>query len=127
MKPTLSRPNPAPTGTLLDVSSNAIDIIATPPPGPGNPKRRDPPDVSHFDKLPNSAQISIQALAVVNGQGVSTLWRNCKEDPDFPRPIRLSPGCTRFNVGDIRAYLLKKAATSARPKRQQRRKGQVAI
>ncbi len=125
MKPILPRQNSAAPGTLLRVSSNAIDNVASPPPGSG--KRRAPPDISHFDKLPNSAQISIQALAVVNGQGVSTLWRNCKEDPDFPRPIRLSPGCTRFNVGDIRAYLLKKADTSARPVRKRRLKGQVAI
>lgn len=70
------------------------------------------PNVSHFDTLPNAANISIKAFAAVNGQGVSTLWRHCKQDPDFPRPIRLSPGCTRFNVGEIRAYLAKKAAAS---------------
>ena len=84
------------------------------------------PNVSHFDDLPNAALISIKALAAVNGQGVSTLWRKCKEDPDFPQPIRLSPGCTRFNVGDIRAYLAKMAGASLKPKRALRMKGQVA-
>lgn len=69
-------------------------------------------NVSHFDTLPNAANISIKAFAAVNGQGVSTLWRHCKQDPEFPRPIRLSAGCTRFNVGEIRAYLAKKAAAS---------------
>lgn len=84
------------------------------------------PNVSHFDTLPNAALISIKALAAVNGQGVSTLWRHCKEDPEFPRPIRLSPGCTRFNVGEIRAYLAKKAAASAKPGRRARQTGEGA-
>lgn len=83
------------------------------------------PNVSHFDTLPNAANISIKAFAAVNGQGVSTLWRHCKQDPDFPRPIRLSAGCTRFNVGEIRAYLAKKAAASrlAQPARPRTAKG----
>lgn len=85
------------------------------------------PNVSHFDTLPNAANISIKAFAAVNGQGVSTLWRHCKQDPDFPRPIRLSPGCTRFNVGEIRAYLAKKAAASrlTQPVRPRTAKGAV--
>lgn len=82
-------------------------------------KRR--PNVAHFDTLPNAALISIKALAAVQGQGVSTAWRHCKQDPDFPKPIRLSPGCTRFNVGEIRAYLAKKAASS-KPRLTARRK-----
>ncbi len=84
------------------------------------------PNVSHFDTLPNAALISIKALAAVQGQGVSTLWRHCKQDPDFPKPIRLSPGCTRFNVGEIRAYLAKKAAAS-KPRLSVRRKLQGVV
>lgn len=88
---------------------------------------RTPPDVSHFDQLPDTALVPIRALAAVMGKGVSTAWRNTQNDPDFPRPIRMSAGCTRFKVGDIRAYLAKKAAASARPVRKQRLKGQVAV
>ena len=69
----------------------------------------------------------IKTLAALIGQGISTAWRNTQNDPDFPRPIRMNAGCTRFNVGAIPAYLLKKANTSARPVRKQRLKGQVAI
>ena len=85
------------------------------------------PNVSHFDTLPNAANISIKAFAAVNGQGVSTLWRHCKQDPDFPRPIRLSAGCTRFNVGEIRAYLAKKAAASKPAQSLRRRAVKVAV
>jgi predicted DNA-binding transcriptional regulator AlpA len=59
------------------------------------------------------------------GKGVSTAWRDIRHDPDFPKPIRLSAGCTRFKVGDIRAYLAMKADASAKPKLSQRVKGQV--
>lgn len=94
-----------------------------------NPKKRDPaprPDISHFDKLPDAAMISIKALATVVDKGISTVWRNCQQDPDFPRPIRLGPGCTRFKVGDIRAYLAVKASAPIKPKRARRTKGQGA-
>ncbi len=90
-----------------------------------SPKRR--PDVSHFDKLPNAALIAINALAAVMGKGVSTAWRDIRNDPEFPKPIRLSAGCTRFRVGDIRQYLADKADASAQPKRSQRVKGKGAL
>ena len=83
-------------------------------------------DISHFDKLPDAAMISVKALATVVAKGVSTVWRNCQQDPDFPKPIRLGPGCTRFKVGDIRVYLAMKTGASIKPKRNQRKKGQVA-
>ena len=98
---------------------------AKPAHAPNAPKCKARPDVSHFDKLPDAALIAIRALAAVLGKGVSTAWRDVRNDPDFPKPIRLSTGCTRFKVGDIRAYLAKKASASAKPKRSQRKKGQV--
>jgi len=98
-----------------------MKIAAKPP----TQKRR--PDVSHFDDLPDAALIAIDALAAVMGKGVSTAWRNIRNDPDFPRPIRLSAGCTRFKVGDIRTYLTRKTDASARPKRRHRLKGMVAL
>ncbi len=98
-----------------------MDTAAKPP----TKTRR--PDVSHFDALPDSALVAISALAAVTGGGVSTAWRHVRTDPDFPKPIRLSAGCTRFRVGDIRAYLAKKANESTKPKRAHRVKGEVEI
>ena len=95
------------------------------PPTASTPKALARPDVSHFDKLPDAALIAIRALAAVMGKGVSTAWRDIRNDPDFPKPIRLSAGCTRFKVGDIRAYLAMKADATAKPKRSQRMKGKV--
>lgn len=104
-----------------NVSPMAANILHN-----ANPEPALRPDISHFDKLPDAAMISIKALATVVDKGISTVWRNCKQDPDFPKPIRLGPGCTRFKVGDIRAYLAAKASASAKPKRAQHPKGQVA-
>ena len=103
--------------------SNLTPIAPAVTPAP-EPARR--VDISHFDKLPDAAMISVKALATVVAKGVSTVWRNCQQDPDFPKPIRLGPGCTRFKVGDIRAYLAAKASASSMPKRKQRKKGRVA-
>ncbi len=32
-----------------------------------------------------------------------TIWRWIKEH-GFPKPVRLSPGCTRWSVGDLEAW-----------------------
>ena len=36
-------------------------------------------------------------------------WRRARLDPDFPKPIRLSPGCTRWRLSDIEAWEQRKA------------------
>lgn len=124
MRPTPPCPNPAPTAPTLTLNPASGDPTALAAQAKPRPPQR--PDVSHFDKLPDAALIAIRPLATVLGKGVSSAWRDIKTDPDFPQPIRLSAGCTRFKVGDIRAYLAKKTSTSAKPKRTQRLKGQVA-
>lgn len=37
-------------------------------------------------------------------------WRRVKKDPDFPKPIRLSPGCTRWRLSDIETWEQRKSA-----------------
>lgn len=65
---------------------------------------------AHFDQLPNDATVPIKVFAVVASEGVSTLWGKAKRHADFPQPIRRGAKCTRFNVGQIRAYLSGKDA-----------------
>jgi prophage regulatory protein len=38
------------------------------------------------------------------GISLATLWRWVKYRNDFPRPVRFSPGCTRFCVQELEAY-----------------------
>ena len=78
--------------------------------------------IAHFDKLPDCALIAIKPMAAVLGKGVSTAWRDIKHDPDFPKPIHLGAGCTRFKVGDIRAYIDFKVACVPPNRLQQGRK-----
>ena len=63
------------------------------------------PLAAHFDQLPDGAMVPIKVLAAVTNEGISTHWAKAKRDPNHPQPIRLSAKCTRFRVGDIRAYL----------------------
>lgn len=110
-------PKPPPSNVTLIAAS----IPHKPHPAPAHRS-----DISHFDDLPGEAMISAKTLATLFDKGISTVWRNCQKDPDFPRPIRLGPGCTRFKVGDIRAYLAVKASAPIKPKRARRVKGQGA-
>ncbi|MCB1355986.1 MAG: AlpA family phage regulatory protein [Maritimibacter sp.] len=47
--------------------------------------------------------------------GVSrpTIWKMAKADPDFPQPIKLSPGTTRWRLEDVENYEAARAAASA--------------
>ncbi|WP_353937989.1 AlpA family phage regulatory protein [uncultured Sulfitobacter sp.] len=39
----------------------------------------------------------------------ATPWRWAKSDPTFPKPIVLSPGCTRWKLSEVEAWETKKA------------------
>jgi predicted DNA-binding transcriptional regulator AlpA len=67
-------------------------------------------NISGFDKLPDEAMTSVKVIAALTGNGVSTIWRYAAQNPDFPKPIKLSARCTRFRVGDVRAYLKNREA-----------------
>ena len=67
-------------------------------------------NVSHFDLLPDSAMVTVKAFSAVLDAGDSTVWRRAKNEPDFPQPYRLGSKCTRWKVGDIRAFIAGKAA-----------------
>ena len=67
--------------------------------------------LSQFDQLPDSAMVPVKLFGAVLNAGVSTIWRRAKAEPDsFPQPRRLGVKCTRFNVGDIRAFLAGKVS-----------------
>jgi prophage regulatory protein len=33
-----------------------------------------------------------------------TPWRWAKTDPKFPKPVELTPGCTRWQLGELEAW-----------------------
>jgi len=40
----------------------------------------------------------------------TTVWRWMRTDPAFPRPVSLSPGCTRWRLADVEAWEAARAA-----------------
>jgi len=34
----------------------------------------------------------------------NTIWRWTATNPEFPRPIKLGPGCTRWLLAELEAY-----------------------
>lgn len=48
--------------------------------------------------------ISDKQLAEQFGVHRPTIWRWAKNDPTFPKPVRLSPGCTRWKLAEIEAW-----------------------
>lgn len=67
-------------------------------------------DLSHISKLPDEALVSVQTLAALTNQGVSTVWRKFSTEPGYPEPIRLGKRCTRVRLGSIRSFIAGKVA-----------------
>ena len=40
----------------------------------------------------------------------NTVWRWAREREDFPQPVRLSPGCTRWRLFDLQTWESQKVA-----------------
>jgi len=43
-------------------------------------------------------------LAARWGVGRVTIWRWARTYPEFPAPVSLSPGCTRWRLADVEAW-----------------------
>lgn len=59
----------------------------------------------------DSAELYVTDLQVALRYGVNraTPWRWAKTHPDFPKPICLSPGCTRWKLSEIEEWEKKRA------------------
>jgi prophage regulatory protein len=57
--------------------------------------------------MPDPIQKFISPRQTAEKFGIShaTLWRWVKFQPDFPRPISFSRGCTRFSEAELDAYI----------------------
>lgn len=60
-----------------------------------------PAALAQFEHLPNSANVAQPVVEGLYGISGPTLWRRVK-DGGIPKPRQLSPGCTRWNVGELR-------------------------
>ena len=56
--------------------------------------------------------LSDQQVARRYGVHRSTIWRWVKTDPDFPGPIVLSLGCSRWKLSEVEAWEARRASSS---------------
>lgn len=42
-----------------------------------------------------------------------TVWRWAREQADFPKPVKLTPGCTRWKASEIEAWETRQAGEAA--------------
>ena len=61
--------------------------------------------ISKFETLPDEARVSAETFSVLLDVHINTVWRRAKNDPSFPKPIKLGNRCSRFRVGDIRNFM----------------------
>jgi len=52
---------------------------------------------------PRETYLSDTALAARFGVTRPTIWRWARLGP-FPKPVKLSPGCTRWRVAEVEAF-----------------------
>ena len=57
--------------------------------------------------------LSVAQVAARYGVHRTTPWRWSKTDPTFPKPIALTPGCTRWKLADLEAWEAAKRSTAA--------------
>ena len=64
---------------------------------------------------PTRPSIFITDKQFADRWGVSrpTIWKMAKADPDFPQPIKLSPGTTRWRLDEVEDHEAARAAVSA--------------
>ncbi|PPD46059.1 MAG: hypothetical protein CTY15_01325 [Methylocystis sp.] len=55
----------------------------------------------------------MRALCVYLGISPATAWRRVGDDPLFPKPIKMSPGVTLFDLNAADAYIADKRHASA--------------
>jgi prophage regulatory protein len=57
--------------------------------------------------------VSDVQLAQRFGTSRQTVWGWARIDPAFPKPVKLSPGCTRWRLAEVEAWEAAKAGEAA--------------
>jgi predicted DNA-binding transcriptional regulator AlpA len=56
-------------------------------------------------KLSGKGYIRVKRLAPELAVSVPTVWRWLKEDPTFPKPVKLSARVTAWDISEVSAWL----------------------
>jgi predicted DNA-binding transcriptional regulator AlpA len=65
--------------------------------------------LKHFDSLPDSASVRLPVLLGLYACSPASIWRGVAANR-IPKPRKLSPRTTCWNVGELRAALAAKTA-----------------
>lgn len=68
--------------------------------------------IAGFDDLPDAAMVDVRAVAQLHGTSIPTAWRWTRAGR-LPPPVKLSPGATRWNVGELRRHRAKQTPEAA--------------
>ncbi len=60
---------------------------------------------NHPNSVAHTRAIRLDRVRDLTGVSGSTIWRLSLNDPDFPKPFKLSAGITVWNEGEIFAWL----------------------
>lgn len=71
-------------------------------------KRGASPQPLHAAQIAD-ALLTLRTAAAVAGLSETTIYRKAKEDPTFPRLIRMGRRCTRIRAGDLTAWMAAQA------------------
>lgn len=62
--------------------------------------------------LAEERYLSVQDVARRYAISIQTVWRHTKHNPEFPKPIKILAGSTRWKMSDILAYDLSRQGGS---------------
>lgn len=60
--------------------------------------------VCEFDRLPDSALLTVADISTLAGRSRSSIWRDIR-NRRLPEPVALSPHASRWRAADVRTYL----------------------
>jgi predicted DNA-binding transcriptional regulator AlpA len=96
----------------MHASASPEVVAATTEPMP-SAKRRASENIAHRRKdeavavaksLAEERYLSVQDVARRYAISVQTVWRHTKHNPDFPKPIKILNGSTRWRMSEILAF-----------------------
>lgn len=56
--------------------------------------------------------LRVKAVGERLGYAVPSIWRKAKDEPDFPKPVRVGPKCTGWLESEVDEYIARKVSES---------------
>lgn len=93
------------------VTLDAADSSKPVTPVPSERRRVRKTDVGGMPQA-EERYLSVQDVARRYAISIQTVWRHTKQNPDFPKPIKILNGSTRWRMSDILAYEVRRQEVS---------------